>query len=137
MRHVIAVMVLLSSATAEAAFYKCVVGGKTVFSDQPCAADAKRLQIREYVEDTQAEWKSILNKTKKYVRMVLGKPDRVEFRTQTQPNGIVSDEQWIYELVLNGRKAYRTVAFTNGMSVSHTINYKESLPYRLRENVTP
>ena len=65
MRHVIAVMVLLSSATAEAAFYKCVVGGKTVFSDQPCAADAEKLEVR-VIQPSEEEQKRAEERLKKW-----------------------------------------------------------------------
>jgi hypothetical protein len=40
----IATLVLITSAHAQV--YKCKVDGKAVFSDQPCAADAKAIDVR-------------------------------------------------------------------------------------------
>lgn len=36
----------LTTPAAQAQIYKCTVAGKTVFSDQPCDADAKPLDVR-------------------------------------------------------------------------------------------
>lgn len=37
---------LLVATTGHAQVYKCRIDGKTVFSDQPCAADAKPIDVR-------------------------------------------------------------------------------------------
>lgn len=41
-----ALAALLVAASANAQIYKCRVDGKTVFADQPCAADAKPIDVR-------------------------------------------------------------------------------------------
>ncbi len=40
-RHFVFALFLASTATAALAQYKCVVGGKTIYADAPCARDAK------------------------------------------------------------------------------------------------
>lgn len=40
------VVALAVAAPAHAGVYKCVEGGKTVFSDQPCGKDAKAVAVR-------------------------------------------------------------------------------------------
>lgn len=45
-RICVAAAVALTALTAQAQVYKCKVDGKTVFSDQPCAPDAKQINVR-------------------------------------------------------------------------------------------
>jgi hypothetical protein len=44
MRAIILVVAILGGGSAQADIYKCVVNGKTVFSQQPCAPDAVEVQ---------------------------------------------------------------------------------------------
>jgi len=44
-RWLILPLYVVFSATVEAAVYKCEVDGKVVFSDRPCATDAKEVQV--------------------------------------------------------------------------------------------
>lgn len=46
MRICVAAAVALTSLTVQAQVYKCKVDGKTVFSDQSCAPDAKQINVR-------------------------------------------------------------------------------------------
>lgn len=50
MKHIVSIAALLAAliapAVAQAEIYKCTQGGKTIFSDRPCAADAAPMQIR-------------------------------------------------------------------------------------------
>ncbi len=39
------------TVTAHAAIYKCVIDGETVFSERPCASNAKEVQIRVHRPD--------------------------------------------------------------------------------------
>jgi len=48
------VSLALLAGAADAAVYKCDVGGKTVFSDRPCATDAQKLDIRYRQPDAAA-----------------------------------------------------------------------------------
>lgn len=43
MRGFVVLILSLAAATAQAQTYKCVVGGKTVYADVPCAPDARNV----------------------------------------------------------------------------------------------
>lgn len=45
-RALLPIVALLLATSAHAQVYKCKIDGKTVFADQPCAADAKPLDVR-------------------------------------------------------------------------------------------
>lgn len=45
-RALLTLAALLVATSAHAQVYKCKVDGKTVFADQPCAADAKPIDVR-------------------------------------------------------------------------------------------
>ena len=45
-RAILTLAALLLATSAHAQVYKCKIDGKTVFADQPCAADAKPLDVR-------------------------------------------------------------------------------------------
>ncbi len=47
MRYLLPLMFLFT-LPAQAAVYKCVVDGRTTFSDRPCAADAARVEMKVY-----------------------------------------------------------------------------------------
>ena len=45
-RALLTLAALLLATSAHAQVYKCKVDGKTVFADQPCATDAKLIDVR-------------------------------------------------------------------------------------------
>ena len=45
-RAILTLAALLLATSAHAQVYKCKIDGKTVFADQPCAADAKPIDVR-------------------------------------------------------------------------------------------
>lgn len=45
-RSILTLAALLLATSAHAQVYKCKVDGKTVFADQPCATDAKPIDVR-------------------------------------------------------------------------------------------
>ena len=45
-RALLMLAALLVATSAHAQVYKCRIGGQMVFSDQPCAADAKPIEVR-------------------------------------------------------------------------------------------
>lgn len=45
-RAILTLAALLLATSAHAQVYKCKIDGKTIFADQPCAADAKPLDVR-------------------------------------------------------------------------------------------
>ncbi|HFE31888.1 MAG TPA: DUF4124 domain-containing protein [Gammaproteobacteria bacterium] len=46
MRYLLLVVLSLLAGVAQAEIYKCVVDGRTVFADRPCAANAARVELK-------------------------------------------------------------------------------------------
>jgi len=71
MRHMLVILTLLFGLPAEAAIYKCTVNGQTVFSDKPCAADAKEIEVKVYRPD-QGAAEEVEARTKRLQEQVKG-----------------------------------------------------------------
>jgi arylsulfatase A-like enzyme len=46
LKRIILSIALIAPAVTQAAVYQCKVNGQTVFSDQPCGDDAKKIEVR-------------------------------------------------------------------------------------------
>ena len=50
--RILALFILIISFPVKAEFYKCVVNGKSTFSDRPCAEDSEKIEIKVYRPET-------------------------------------------------------------------------------------
>lgn len=133
------IVLLFFLLPSQAEVYKCIVNGKTIFSDQPCAKDAEKIELKLYkpkTEDIQRQQQStqsfsensrvneiltlrkmnvvLENKKIQLKKEMEAQLKILEKKTYSVPNGRASTERGVFQKMADVTNQYqRDVQATN------------------------